>query len=98
MSEHIATLGQLLDGAGTQWHHIEYGTLVKVDNDWYIASCNDEVLVHIKQSLLSDLKGKHAVESSISTGDMLAMAHNGKGQIIGLKHADAGVKHCGAKA
>ena len=79
-----------------QQHHIEYGTLVKVDNDWYIASCNDEVLVQIKQSLLSDLKGKHAVESNINTGDMLAMAHNGKGQIIGLKHAGAGVRECGA--
>lgn len=79
-----------------QQHHIEYGTLVKVDNDWYITSCNKEVLVHIKQSLLSDLKGRHAVESNINTGDMLAMAHNGKGQIIGLKHAGAGVRECGA--
>lgn len=79
-----------------QQHHIEYGTLVKVDNDWYIASCNDEVLVQIKQSLLSDLKGRHAVESNINTGDMLAMAHNGKGQIIALKHAGAGAKQCRA--
>ena len=79
-----------------QQRHIEYGTLVKVDNDWYIASCNDEVLVQIKHSLLSDLKGKHAVESDINTGDILAMAHNGKGQIIALKHAGAGVKQCGA--
>ena len=79
-----------------QQRHIEYGTLVKVDNDWYIASCNDEVLVQIKQSLLSDLKGRHAVESNINTGDMLAMAHNGKGQIIALKHAGAGVRQCGA--
>ena len=75
---------------------VEYGTLVKIDNDWYIASCNDEVLVQIKHSLLSDLKGKHAVESNINTGDMLAMAHNGKGQIIALKHAGVGVKMCGA--
>ncbi|TMO78396.1 hypothetical protein CWC16_16080 [Pseudoalteromonas sp. S3776] len=79
-----------------QQRHIEYGTLVKVDNDWYIASCNDEVLVQIKQSLLSDLKGKHAVESDINTGDMLAMTHNGKGQIIGLKHAGNGLRQCGA--
>ena len=79
-----------------QQRHIEYGTLVKVDNDWYIASCNDEVLVQIKQSLLSDLKTKHAVESGINTGDMLAMAHNGKGQIVGLKHAGGGVRQCGA--
>ena len=79
-----------------QQRHIEYGTLVKVDNDWYIASCNDEVLVQIKYSLLSDLKGKHAVESDLNTGDMLAMAHNGKGQIIALKHAGAGVRQCGA--
>ncbi|WP_024607633.1 hypothetical protein [Pseudoalteromonas sp. TAB23] len=79
-----------------QQRHIEYGTLVKVDSDWYIASCNDEMLVQIKQSLLSDLKGKHAVESNINTGDMLAMAHNGKGQIIALKHAGVGVKQCGA--
>ncbi|MEM5513215.1 hypothetical protein WNY79_09985 [Pseudoalteromonas sp. AS84] len=79
-----------------QQRHIEYGTLVKVDNDWYIASCNDEVLVQIKHSLLSDLKGKHAVESDLNTGDMLAMAHNGKGQIIALKHAGAGVRQCGA--
>jgi hypothetical protein len=79
-----------------QQRHIEYGTLVKVDNDWYIASCNDEVLVQIKQSLLSDLKTKHAVESDINTGDMLAMAHNGKGQIVGLKHAENGVKQCEA--
>ncbi|KAA1150378.1 hypothetical protein [Pseudoalteromonas fuliginea] len=79
-----------------QQRHIEYGTLVKVDNDWYIVSCNDEVLVQIKHSLLSDLKGKHAVESGLNTGDMLAMAHNGKGQIIALKHAGAGVRQCGA--
>ncbi|EAW26363.1 hypothetical protein ATW7_11721 [Alteromonadales bacterium TW-7] len=79
-----------------QQRHIEYGTLVKVDNDWYIASCNDEVLVQIKQSLLSDLKTKHAVESGINTGDMLAMAHNGKGQIVGLKHARGGVRQCEA--
>jgi hypothetical protein len=79
-----------------QQRHIEYGTLVKVDNDWYIASCNDEVLVQIKQSLLSDLKGRHAVESNINTGDMLAMAHNGKGQIIALKHAGVGVRQCKA--
>ena len=79
-----------------QEHHIEYGTLVKVDNDWYIASCNDEVLVQIKQSLLSDLKGKHAVESNINTGDTLAMAHNGKGQIIALKHAGVGIRQCEA--
>ena len=79
-----------------QQRHIEYGTLVKVDNDWYIASCNDEVLVQIKQSLLSDLKTKHAVESGINTGDMLAMAHNGKGQIVGLKHAGVGAKQCKA--
>ncbi|GAA61488.1 hypothetical protein P20652_3368 [Pseudoalteromonas sp. BSi20652] len=77
-----------------QQRHIEYGTLVKVDNDWFIASCHGEVLVQIKHSLLSDLKGKHAVESNINTGDMLAMAHNGKGQIIALKHAGAGVKVC----
>ena len=77
-----------------QQRHIEYGTLVKVDNDWYIASCHDEVLVQIKQSLLSDLKTKHAVESGINTGDMLAMAHNGKGQIVGLKHAGVGAKQC----
>ena len=77
-----------------QQRHIEYGTLVKVDNDWYIASCRDEVLVQIKQSLLSDLKGRHAVESNINAGDMLAMAHNGKGQIVGLKHAGVGVKMC----
>ncbi|MCK8123300.1 hypothetical protein [Pseudoalteromonas sp. 2CM32C] len=79
-----------------QQRHIEYGTLVKVDNDWYIASCRDEVLVQIKQSLLSDLKERHAVESNINTGDMLAMAHNGKGQIVGLKHAGVGVRQCGA--
>ncbi|MBH0075658.1 hypothetical protein I6F48_08785 [Pseudoalteromonas sp. SWYJ118] len=79
-----------------QQRHIEYGTLVKVDNDWYIASCNDEVLVQIKHSLLSDLKGKHAVESGLNTGDMLAMAHNGKGQIIALKHAGNGIRQCGA--
>ena len=79
-----------------QQRHIEYGTLVKVDNDWYIASCRDEVLVQIKQSLLSDLKGRHAVESNINTGDMLAMAHNGKGQIVGLKHAGVGVRQCKA--
>ncbi|WP_286744904.1 hypothetical protein [Pseudoalteromonas sp. UBA2102] len=79
-----------------QQRHLEYGTLVKVDNDWYIASCNDEVLVQIKQSLLSDLKGKHAVERGLNTGDMLAMAHNGKGQIVALKHAGVGVRQCRA--
>ncbi|MBH0014251.1 MULTISPECIES: hypothetical protein [unclassified Pseudoalteromonas] len=52
--------------------------------------------MQIKHSLLSDLKGKHAVESDINTGDMLAMAHNGKGQIIALKHARAGIRQCGA--
>ena len=52
--------------------------------------------MQIKQSLLSDFKGKNAVESDINTGDMLAMAHNGKGQIIALKHPGAGVRQCGA--
>jgi len=42
------------------------------------------------------IKVKHAVESNINTGDMLAMAHNGKGQIIALKHTGAGIRLCGA--
>ena len=50
------------------------------------------MLVQIKHSLLNNLKGKHAVESGIITGDILAMAHNGKGQIIALKNA--GIKLC----
>ncbi|WP_415636363.1 hypothetical protein [Pseudoalteromonas distincta] len=45
---------------------------------------------------MSDFKGKHAVESDINMGDMLAMVHNGKRQIIALKHAGAGVRQCGA--
>ena len=52
------------------------------------------MLVQIKHSLLNDLKGKPAVESGINTGDILAMAHNGKGQIIALKNAGDGVKVC----
>jgi hypothetical protein len=77
-----------------QQRYIEYGQLVKVDNDWYIANCNDEVLVQIKRSLLDDLKIKHAVQNNISSGDMLAMTHNSKGQIIALKHANESIKHC----
>jgi hypothetical protein len=65
-----------------------------VDNDWFIASCHSEVLIQIKDSLLNDLKTKHAVESDIVKGDMLAMAHNSQGQIIALKHAGGGVKVC----
>ncbi|MEH6395334.1 hypothetical protein [Pseudoalteromonas sp.] len=77
-----------------QQRYIEYGQLVKVDNDWFIASCHSEVLIQIKDSLLNDLKTKHAVESNIVKGDMLAMAHNSQGQIIALKHAGGGVKVC----
>ena len=77
-----------------QQRYIEYGQLVKVDNDWYIASCHSEVLIQIKDSLLNSLKTKHAVESNIMKGDMLAMAHNSQGQIIALKHAGDGVKMC----
>lgn len=77
-----------------QQRYIEYGQLVKVDNDWYIASCHSEVLIQIKDSLLNSLKTKHAVASDIVKGDMLAMAHNSQGQIIALKHAGDGVKVC----
>ncbi|NMM40949.1 hypothetical protein [Pseudoalteromonas arctica] len=77
-----------------QQRYIEYGQLVKVDNDWYIASCHSEVLIQIKDSLLNDLKTKHAVASDIVKGDMLTMAHNNQGQIIALKHAGDGVKVC----
>ena len=77
-----------------QQRYIEYGKLVNVDDDWYIASCHNEVLIQIKNSLLDDLNTKHAIESGITTGDMLAMAHNSQGQIIALKHAGDGVKVC----
>ncbi len=77
-----------------QQRYIEYGQLVSVDDDWYIASCHSEVLIQIKDSLLNDLKTKHAVASDIVKGDMLAMAHNSQGQIIALKHAGDGVKVC----
>ncbi|HEA19164.1 hypothetical protein LCGC14_2515380 [marine sediment metagenome] len=77
-----------------QQRYIEYGQLVKVDNDWYIASCHSEVLIQIKDSLLNSLKTKHAVASDIVKGDMLAMAHNSQGQIIALKHAGDGVRQC----
>jgi len=77
-----------------QQRYIEYGQLVNVDNDWFIASCHSEVLIQIKDSLLNNLKTKHAVESNIMKGDMLAMAHNSQGQIIALKHAGDGVKMC----
>ncbi|OUS69551.1 hypothetical protein B5G52_16790 [Pseudoalteromonas sp. A601] len=77
-----------------QQRYIEYGKLVSVDDDWYIASCHSEVLIQIKNSLLNDLNTKHAIESGITMGDMLAMAHNSQGQIIALKHAGDGVKVC----
>ncbi|MGS0534879.1 hypothetical protein [Pseudoalteromonas sp. SaAl2] len=77
-----------------QQRYIEYGQLVSVDDDWYIASCHSEVLIQIKNSLLNNLKTKHAVASDIVKGDMLAMAHNSQGQIIALKHAGGGVKVC----
>lgn len=77
-----------------QQRYIEYGKLVNVDDDWYIASCHNEVLIQVKDSLLNDLNTKHAIESGITMGDMLAMAHNSQGQIIALKHAGDGVKVC----
>ncbi|MDN3379277.1 MULTISPECIES: hypothetical protein [unclassified Pseudoalteromonas] len=77
-----------------QQRYIEYGQLVNVDDDWYIASCHSEMLIQIKDSLLNDLNTKHAIESNITMGDMLAMAHNSQGQIIALKHAGSGVKVC----
>lgn len=77
-----------------QQRYIEYGQLVNVDDDWYIASCHSEVLIQIKDSLLNNLKTKHAVASDIVKGDMLAMAHNSQGQIIALKHAGDGIKVC----
>ena len=77
-----------------QQRYIEYGKLVSVDDDWYIASCHNEVLIQIKDSLLNDLNTKHAIESNITMGDMLAMTHNSQGQIIALKHAGDGIKIC----
>lgn len=77
-----------------QQRYIEYGQLVNVDDDWYIASCHSEVLIQIKNSLLDNLNTKHAIESGITMGDMLAMAHNSQGQIIALKHAGDGIKVC----
>ncbi|MFY8328970.1 hypothetical protein [Pseudoalteromonas sp. ZZD1] len=77
-----------------QQRYIEYGQLVNVDDDWYIASCHSEMLIQIKNSLLDNLNTKHAIESGITMGDMLAMAHNSQGQIIALKHAGGGVKVC----
>ena len=38
MSEHIATLGQLLDGAGTQWRAFDIGRhITKLDKQQFLA-------------------------------------------------------------
>ena len=61
------------------------GRLVSVDNDWYIADCEQNILVQIKQSLLEELQKHGTLDTHIHQGDLLALDQNQQGQIIALK-------------
>lgn len=70
------------------------GRLVSVDNDWYIADCEQNVLVQIKQSLLEELQKHGTLDTHIHQGDLLALDQNKQGQIIALKQLTHEAKKC----
>ena len=72
------------------------GRLVSVDNDWYIADCEQNVIVQIKQSLLEELQEHGTLDTHIHQGDLLALDQNKQGQIIALKQLTHEAKKCEA--
>ncbi|WP_295511891.1 hypothetical protein [uncultured Pseudoalteromonas sp.] len=72
------------------------GRLVSVDNDWYIADCEQNVLVQIKQSLLEELQKHGTLDTHIHQGDLLALDQNKQGQIVALKQLTHEAKNCEA--
>ncbi|KPM85515.1 hypothetical protein [Pseudoalteromonas lipolytica] len=70
------------------------GRLVTVDNDWYIADCEQNVIVQIKQSLLEELQKHGTLDTHIHQGDLLALDQNKQGQIIALKQLTHEAKKC----
>lgn len=67
------------------------GKLVNKADDWYIASCHEQLLVQIHTSVLSQLKQDHALDLNIEQGDLLAFKQNDKGEIIALLKGDSGL-------
>ncbi|SFB83654.1 hypothetical protein [Pseudoalteromonas denitrificans] len=64
------------------------GRLINKADDWYIASCNKEILVQVNASLLQQLKTNKTLDNNIAQGDLLAFKHNSKGEIIALLKTD----------
>jgi len=69
------------------------GRLINKADDWYIESCNKEVLVQVNASLLKQLKSNNALDNSITQGDLLAFKHNSAGEIIALVKTN-NIKQC----
>jgi hypothetical protein len=64
------------------------GKLINKADDWYIESCNKEILVQVNASLLQQLQRNNALDNNISQGDLLAFKHNDNGEIIALMKTD----------
>ncbi|MBU2969638.1 hypothetical protein KO527_09800 [Pseudoalteromonas sp. C2R02] len=64
------------------------GKLINKADDWYIESCNKDILVQVNASLLQQLQRNNALDNNISQGDLLAFKHNDNGEIIALIKTD----------
>jgi len=64
------------------------GRLINKADDWYIESCNKQVLVQVNASLLQQLQRHNALDNTIKQGDLLAFKHNANGEIIALLKID----------
>lgn len=64
------------------------GILINKADNWYIESCNKEVLVQINASLINQLKRNNALDNNIIQGDLLAFKHNSNGEIIAMIKSD----------
>ncbi len=60
------------------------GRLINKADDWFILSCNDDILVQIQASLLTELTNNLAIDKNIQQGDLLAFSLNPRGEIIAL--------------
>ena len=69
-------------------YHEFKGVLVNKADNWYIESCNKDILVQVNASLLQQLQRNNALDNNISQGDLLAFKHNNNGEIIALIKTD----------
>ncbi len=75
-------------------HHARFGTLVRVDESWYIAACHNRVLIEVKQSLLQELGRKNALPSKVRPGEQLILERNPAGEIIALNRVEGAALQC----